>query len=340
MTVFGGYDPGTFQAWSLNLLSSIFVSAGVARGFQVTPTSPVGMSVQITVDPTYNDAVLYLSNGCWMRVDTAEQFSISPNSSGSTRTDALVATVDPINATNLSLAIQANWAGGFTPGTNQFVVALISVANGASSITSGNITMNSAAATISGTSSSGSNSMVASDGVGLTVQDNSSTSTLSVVLTGLTTGIGRDVAIQTTDISAIGHVFLFDTTANFKVPGNVYWGNGGGFGTGSVLTSDQNGSIELGANASSGAPSVNTTPYIDFHTNTASSDFDVRIVASGGNGTNGQGALQVHASSFKFNGSSILVTNTTGGGAAGFTVWEGTQDPNTLAAEGDVWIDG
>lgn len=221
MTVYGGFDPGTFQAWALNLFPSVFVTAGIARGFQVGPTSPAGMSVQVTLDATANDAVLYLSNGCWMRLDAVTQFSITPNSTGSTRTDALVAQVDPNNSSNLKLSVQANWASGFTPGTNQFVVALISVASGASTITSGNITMNSSSAKISGTSNSASNSLVASDGVGLTVQDNSTSSVLSLALTGLSTGVGRSIVIQTTDASSIGHLFTFGTDSSLKVPGQL-----------------------------------------------------------------------------------------------------------------------
>ena len=212
MPVYGGFDPGTWQAWSLNLLSQVFVKPGIARGFQVTQISTPAMEVKATLDSTWSDGVLYLTNGAFMRIDVEQGFTISNNTSGTTRTDALIAVVDPANAGNTGLSIQANWSTGFTaPNNNTFVIALISVPNNATQILNANITMNSAVATITGTNISGNNSIIAADGDGLALQDNSASSTMTLVMTGLTTGVGRSLILQTTDISAIGHSFTFGT---------------------------------------------------------------------------------------------------------------------------------
>lgn len=218
MSVYGGFDPGTFQAWSLNLFSNIFLSPGIARGFTVTQNSPAGMSVLATLDPTANDGVVYLSNGAWVRIDSTQTFSIGANSSGSTRTDALVAEVDPANSSNFSLGIQANWANGFVPGANQFVIALISVANGASSITNGNITMNSAQASVKLTNTSGISTLIASDGVGLTLTDNSASSQMLLVPHNLPLGNFRQLILQPVDASGIGHQFVFGQDGGFQAP--------------------------------------------------------------------------------------------------------------------------
>lgn len=306
MTVFGGFDPGTWQAWSLNLLSQVFVKAGIARGFQVTQTSPAAMSIQVNLDPTWLDGVLYLANGAFMRVDAQTTFTISPNTSGSTRTDALIAQVDPTNAGNTSLSVQANWANGFSPTSNtQFVVALISVPNLASSIVNANITMNSSVATITGTSTSGSNTLVASDGVGISLQDNSSVSTMTLVMTGLSTGIGRIFGIRTTDASAIGHTYTFDTNMN--------------------ITGQNAAMIQLG----------NPT-YGDIKLIAGTGNYTYIM------GTNGSGSYTVVKKDgylYDSSGANYAIIRSAGGGAAGRTIWVGTTDPGSLAQEGDIWVD-
>lgn len=50
-----------------------------------------------------------------------------------------------------------------------------------------------------------------------------------------------------------------------------------------------NGSIELGALGAS------NTPFVDMHSGTVSVDYDVRMIASGGNGTSGNGVLAIEA---------------------------------------------
>lgn len=220
MAVYGAFEPGSFNAWTLNLFADVFVLPGVARGMQVT--APGGMQVQLTLDGTANDGVCYLPNGGFIRIDTVQTFPVPNNSSGGTRTDAVVAFVDPtgIASPSFSLTYVTNWSSAFSPGNNnQLVLALVSVPNGAATISTGNITNNPNAAKLTGTA--GGNSMVAADGVGLTVQDNTSSATLSVVLTGLTNGAGRSIAIQTTDISAIGHQATFDQAGNLVLSGSL-----------------------------------------------------------------------------------------------------------------------
>lgn len=59
---------------------------------------------------------------------------------------------------------------------------------------------------------------------------------------------------------------------------------------------DANGSIELGKLG------VSTTPFIDFHSGATTTDYDSRIIASGGNGTSGQGTLTYNAATHVFSG--------------------------------------
>src|SRR5579859_5710407 len=147
MAVYGGFEPGTYQAWALNLSQNVFGSPGIARGLQVVPTNPLGLSVNVTVDPTALDGVGFLPNGCWVRIDAALLLNVPSNGTGQTRNDAVVATVDPTGNLATSLSYVTNWSGGFAGGTNnQLVLALISVPSGASSIVSGNITMSTVAA--------------------------------------------------------------------------------------------------------------------------------------------------------------------------------------------------
>ena len=73
--------------------------------------------------------------------------------------------------------------------------------------------------------------------------------------------------------------------------------------------SDANGSIELGKINGTG-----TTPYIDFHANATPLDFDVRLIASSGGASAGQGTLTVQAGNFNLVG---LTTASTVGAAGG-----------------------
>jgi len=67
---------------------------------------------------------------------------------------------------------------------------------------------------------------------------------------------------------------------------------------------DANGSIELGKLG------VLTTPFIDFHSGATAVDYDSRIIASGGNGTLGQGTLTYNAATHAFTGNVTGITAT------------------------------
>jgi hypothetical protein len=60
-----------------------------------------------------------------------------------------------------------------------------------------------------------------------------------------------------------------------------------------AMSNDGNGSIELGKVNGTG-----TTPFIDFHAGATATDFDVRLIASGGTGVAGQGTLQMQGGRF------------------------------------------
>lgn len=47
---------------------------------------------------------------------------------------------------------------------------------------------------------------------------------------------------------------------------------------------------------------IASTPYIDFHSGAVVTDYDVRLIASGGNGAPGQGILDIFASQMRING--------------------------------------
>lgn len=54
------------------------------------------------------------------------------------------------------------------------------------------------------------------------------------------------------------------------------------------------------------------TPYIDFHSGSSGTDYDARIIASGGTGSSGGGTLSITAGSFTWKGSSLLVASDIG----------------------------
>lgn len=221
MATYGGFAPGSYNAWALNLITDVFCSPGVARGMQVT--APGGMAVSLGVDATANDGVVVLPNGGFVRIDQAITYTVPSNGGSGTRIDALVAFLDPTGVANpeFSLTYNSNWSGGFTGNTgNQWVIALISVAVGAVSIALSNITMNPNTARYGNPLT-----VLAGDGVGFSVQDSS-----SVVYLTPTSGLGgsplplgsyRNTALVAQDTAGGSHTFLFDTAGNLTVPNFV-----------------------------------------------------------------------------------------------------------------------
>lgn len=96
-----------------------------------------------------------------------------------------------------------------------------------------------------------------------------------------------------------------------------------------LYSSSGNASMEIGR--TNGAAS---TPFIDFHSGATLTDFDSRLIASGGNGSGGGGTLAATCATFSTSanlsvgGSATVVNTLTVGGAATFN--------NTLYAAGQI----
>jgi len=101
-----------------------------------------------------------------------------------------------------------------------------------------------------------------------------------------------------------------------------------------------------------------STPFVDFHSGATATDFDARIIATGGTGTNGGGTLTLQAASIAFTGTAagVAVTTTattnslntqrflftTGSEArptgTAYVEWVGPVTP-VNAINGDTWVD-
>jgi hypothetical protein len=180
------------------------------------------MNVTLTVDPTAGDAVIVLPNGAFVRTDQAITFTVPSNGGAGTRTDAIVAFVDPtgVASPSFSLTYVQSWVGGFTGNTaNQWVVALISVAVGAVAISLSNITQNPTVAQFGTTGA-----LTASDGQKLQIVDFSGSGQLYLQPV-VSTPNYRMIVMQAMDSTGIGHNFIFDTLGQLTVPGEtIYFG--------------------------------------------------------------------------------------------------------------------
>jgi hypothetical protein len=112
---------------------------------------------------------------------------------------------------------------------------------------------------------------------GLTVS--SGTLTATAVTSNLGTTNTGTLTSGTTNTGTLG------VTGNATISGNFIGQSGGAT---NFETGDANGSIELGKTNGTG-----TTPFIDFHAGATATDYDVRLIASGGTGVTGQGTLQM-----------------------------------------------
>lgn len=79
--------------------------------------------------------------------------------------------------------------------------------------------------------------------------------------------------------------------------------------TGGITASAANANIELGAKASA------NTPFLDFNSSGNSNDYDVRVIASGGSASAGQGTLSVNATLLQRNGNTIWDSGNDGSGS-------------------------
>ena len=75
--------------------------------------------------------------------------------------------------------------------------------------------------------------------------------------------------------------------------------------TSSLTLSSANAGLEIGQSGAS------NTPYVDFHSGATATDYDARLIASGGTGVAGAGALNVVAGSFTVNTFQVPVVGPT-----------------------------
>ncbi len=68
--------------------------------------------------------------------------------------------------------------------------------------------------------------------------------------------------------------------------------------TNTVAVTGANTGLEIGSASSN-------TPFIDFHSGSTAVDYDVRLIASGGSGSNGGGTLNILATNLQYNGAPV-----------------------------------
>jgi len=93
---------------------------------------------------------------------------------------------------------------------------------------------------------------------------------------------------------------------------------GGTLTGGLAITVAGNSSIEIGR-----VDGVSSTPFIDFHSGATATDYDSRIIASGGTGTASGGTLQIQATTLLLTGA-VSITGATKNDAY---LYAGTSDP-------------
>lgn len=90
-----------------------------------------------------------------------------------------------------------------------------------------------------------------------------------------------------------------------------------------AMSNDANGSIELGKVNGTG-----TTPFIDFHAGATATDYDFRLIASGGTGSTGGGTLELVGGKTQISTANVnlqsIGTATTVGAAGGATALPAT----------------
>ena len=91
---------------------------------------------------------------------------------------------------------------------------------------------------------------------------------------------------------------------------------------GTLVNSNSNAIANTASNAGieHGSLSASNTPFIDFHSSGNNIDFDARLIASGGSGSNGQGTLEVNAASFQVDGAVSSVGGQATAGSLGVPV--------------------
>jgi hypothetical protein len=132
------------------------------------------------------------------------------------------------------------------------------------------------------------------------------TTTVTLVTTGVantftalqTFAAGLTVSSGTFTATAVSSNLGVTNTGNLLVNGAI---TGQVSGTTVIaLSNDANGSIEIGKTDGTG-----TTPFIDFHAGATATDFDVRLIASGGTGVAGAGTLQIQGGRFNLSTANV-----------------------------------
>lgn len=153
--------------------------------------------------------------------------------------------------------------------------------------------------------------------------------TVELVTTGVTNtftalqtfAAGLTVSSGTLDATAVtsnlGTTNTTALTANGAITGQV-----SGV-TVIAMSNDANGSIELGKVNGTG-----TTPFIDFHAGATATDYDFRLIASGGTGSTGGGTLELVGGKTQISTANVnlqsIGTATTVGAAGGATALPAT----------------
>jgi hypothetical protein len=137
---------------------------------------------------------------------------------------------------------------------------------------------------------------------------------LQTFAAGLTVSSGNLTATAVTSNLGVTNTSTLGVTGNATINGSITGQVSGA--TVITMSNDANGSIELGKVDGTG-----TTPFIDFHAGATATDFDVRVIASGGTGVVGAGTLQIQGGRFNLSTANVnlasISTATTIGAAGG-----------------------
>lgn len=137
---------------------------------------------------------------------------------------------------------------------------------------------------------------------------------LQTFAAGLTVSSGNLTATAVTSNLGVTNTSTLGVTGNATINGSITGQVSGA--TVITMSNDANGSIELGKVDGTG-----TTPFIDFHAGATATDFDVRVIASGGTGVAGAGTLQIQGGRFNLSTANVnlasISTATTIGAAGG-----------------------
>ena len=115
---------------------------------------------------------------------------------------------------------------------------------------------------------------------------------------GISVANGATITSGTLDATAVSSNLGVTNTGNLLVNGAIT-GQVSGV-TVIAMSNDANGSIELGKTNGTG-----TTPFIDFHAGATATDYDVRLIASGGTGVVGVGTLQMQGGRFNLSTANV-----------------------------------